>query len=103
MENVLSLIETARMSGKLKRGINEVTKAVERGIAKTVAVATDASPKELILHLKPLCEEKGITYSEAGSKEELGAAAGIKSATAVAILDEGKAGRTPKEEDKDGE
>ena len=98
MENTLSAIETARTSGKLKRGINEVTKAVERGIAKIVAVASDASPKELILHLKPLCEEKGVAYHEVGSKEELGVAAGIKSATAVAIIEEGKEGKKSREE-----
>lgn len=90
MDNVLEQIESARGSGKIKKGSNEVTKAVERGHAKIVAVAGDTSPKEIIMHLKPLCDEKGIPYYEVSSKEELGVAAGIKATTAVAIVDSGE-------------
>nr|MBA4405614.1 50S ribosomal protein L7ae [Nanoarchaeum sp.] len=83
-------IELAKKSGKIKKGANEATKAVERGIAKLVVVALDVSPKEVIMHLGPLCKEKNIPYVEVPSKEDLGAAAGLKLGTsAVAVIKEG--------------
>lgn len=91
-DKVLTIIETARTTGKLKRGTNEVTKAVEREKAKLVAVAMDVSPKEIIMHLKHLCTEKNIPYYEVPSKKELGAAAGVEVATAaIAVLELGEA------------
>ena len=83
-------IELAKKTGKIKKGINEVTKTIERGSAKLVVLASDVSPAEIILHLKPLCEEKGIPCIEVPSKEELGGAAGLGvSTTAVSIEKEG--------------
>ena len=35
-ERFLEAIESAKASGKLKKGVNEVTKALERGVAKLV-------------------------------------------------------------------
>ena len=91
-EQYLEAIESANASGKLKKGVNEVTKALERGTAKLVVAATDVSPKEIIMHLSLLAKEKGIIYGEVSSKEELGAAAGLQRPTAaVAILDAGSA------------
>ena len=93
MEDVLQAIEVARATGKIRKGVNEVTKAVERGKATLVAIASDVSPKELIMHIKPLCDEKGVQCVEdVASKEELGAAAGIARPTvAVAITQAGDA------------
>jgi|TARA_Y100000310_G_scaffold257267_1_gene265299 large subunit ribosomal protein L7Ae len=90
-EKAYETIELAKKSGKIKKGTNEVTKVIERGIAKLVVVANDSSPKEIIMHFKPLCEEKNIPYVEVDSKEELGAAAGLQvSTSAVAVVQEGK-------------
>ena len=44
-------IEIARKSGKIKKGSNEVTKVVERGIAKLVVIAKDVTPPEGIMHI----------------------------------------------------
>ncbi len=72
--------------------MNEVTKAVERGVAKFVVVATDIDPKELTQHLPILCKEKEIKFVEADSREKLGISVGINRPTAaVAILEEGEA------------
>jgi len=91
-EQYLEIIEAANASGKLKRGVNEVTKALERGTAKLVIAATDVSPKEIIMHLPLLSKEKEIPYGEVSSKEELGAAAGLQRSTAaIAVLDAGNA------------
>jgi len=88
----LELIEMSRGSGKLRRGMNEVTKVVERGQAKVVVIATDINPPEIVMHLPMLCEEKKIPIVFAGTKNELGAAAGLEVPTsAVAVLEIGDA------------
>ncbi len=91
-DKALEIIETAKNSGKLKRGTNEVTKAIERGTAKFVAVAKDVNPAEITMHIPLLCKEKGIPCSEVPSKEELGIASGMAVSTvAVAVLNAGDA------------
>lgn len=92
MEKVYQAIETARSTGKIKKGTNEVTKAAERGTAKLIAIAGDVTPPEIVMHIPMLSKEKGIVCVKVGSKEELGAAAGLGVGTsAVAITQEGEA------------
>jgi len=92
VEKVLQLIEKARTSGKIRKGTNETTKAVERGQAKLVIIAEDVDPPEIVMHLPVLCEEKGIPYVHVPSKKELGAAAGLQvSAASACIVDPGEA------------
>jgi len=91
-------IEVAKATGKLKKGTNEVTKAIEKGKAKLVVIAKDVTPPEITMHIPLLCEEKGIQCLEVPSKEELGAAAGMEVGTsAVAIVEEGEAKKVIKE------
>lgn len=91
-EKALEAIEAARNTGKIRKGTNEVTKAVEKEQAKLVVIAKDVNPKEIVMHLPLLCKEKGVPCVEAGSKEELGTAAGMGVGTAaVAIVKEGDA------------
>ena len=85
-------IEIAKTTGKIKKGTNETTKVIERGIAKLVVAAKGVNPPEVIMHLPALCKEKNIPYVEVPSKEELGAAAGLEvSTSSVAIVQEGEA------------
>lgn len=91
IEKVYEAIEIAKTTGKLKKGTNEATKAIERGTAKLVAYAKDIEPKEITMHIPLLAKEKGILAVEVPSKEELGAATGISVGTAaVAIVQEGE-------------
>ncbi|RLG16382.1 50S ribosomal protein L7ae [Nanoarchaeota archaeon] len=91
VEKVYELVELARGSGKIKKGTNETTKAVERGIAKLVVIAEDVNPPEIVMHLPPLCKEKGIPFVKVPSKQDLGSAAGLEVAAAsVAIVDAGE-------------
>ena len=91
-------VELAKKTGKLKKGVNEVTKAIEKGIAKLVVYANDVNPQEVIMHLKPLCEEKEIPCVVVSSREELGAAAGLDVSTAsIAIIKEGESAQLIKE------
>jgi large subunit ribosomal protein L7Ae len=91
-EDVLELIEIARETGKIKKGINEATKAIERSVAKAVVVADDVDPPEIVMHLGPLCDEKKIKLFKVPSKSELGRAAGLDvSSGAIAIIELGDA------------
>ena len=91
-------VELAKKTGKIKKGVNEATKAIERASAKLVLVAKDVNPPEIIMHLPPLCKEKNILLVEVPSKEELGAAAGLSVPTgAIAIVVEGEAKELIKE------
>ena len=87
-----TIIEKARRTGKIEKGTNEVTKAIERGTAKFVAYATDVEPKEIIQHIPVLCKEKGVLCKEVDNKQKLGIAAGIHvSASSVAVIEAGDA------------
>ncbi len=89
---VLEAIEVARTSGKIRKGANEATKAIEKGDAKLVAYAADVTPKEIIMHLPLLCKEKNVPCFVVSKKDDLGAAAGLALGTAaVAIVKEGDA------------
>lgn len=92
VEKALEIVEIARNTGKIKRGVNEVTKAVEREKAKLIILANDVNPPEIVMHLPPLCEEKKIPLIVGPPKEELGTVSGLEVATSsVAILDGGEA------------
>jgi large subunit ribosomal protein L7Ae len=92
MDEAYNVVEVARSTGKIRKGTNEVTKAIEREQAQLVIVAKDASPAELIMHIKPLCDEKKIPCVEVNSKEELGTAAGLPVASvSIAVVDAGEA------------
>ena len=89
---VLEAVEIARTTGKIRKGANEATKAIEKGDAKLVVYAGDVTPKEIIMHLPLLCKEKNILCVEISKKEDLGAAAGLPVSTAaVAVVKEGEA------------
>jgi len=91
-------VEGARDTGKLRKGTNESTKAIERKQAALVVIAEDVEPAEIVAHLPPLCDEKGIPYIYVPSKRELGAAAGINvGSAAITIADAGRAAAAVKE------
>ncbi len=92
MVDIYSIVEKARRTGKVEKGTNEVTKAIERSTAKLVVYATDVEPKEIVQHIPLLCKEKNILCKEVDSKQKLGIAVGIPvSASSVAIIDLGDA------------
>jgi len=88
----LEALEMARDTGRIKKGTNEATKAIERGVARLVIVGEDVTPPEIVAHIPALCEEKKTPYIYVEKQSELGAAAGlsVKSA-AEAIVEPGKA------------
>ncbi len=88
----LEALDLARTTGSIKKGTNETTKVIERGMAKLVLIGEDVTPVEIVMHIPPLCEEKGIPYVYVKSQKDLGAACGIKKGCgSAAIVDAGKA------------
>ena len=95
-ENLVSPIyeslRVAVQTGKVKRGTNEATKAIERGVSKLIIIAEDVEPPEVVAHLPIICEEQKAAYVFVPSKQELGKALGIEViCAAAAILDSGDA------------
>ncbi len=92
MADIYQIIEKVKKTGKIEKGTNEVTKAIERGTAKLVVYAGDVEPKEIVQHLPLLCKEKEIKCVEADSKQKLGIAVGLPvSASSVVVIEVGDA------------
>ena len=89
---ILEALRVSATSGKVKKGTNEATKAIERGSSKLVVIAEDVEPPEVVAHLPILCEEQGAAYVFVPTKQELGNSLGIEiTSAAAAILDAGDA------------
>lgn len=90
-EKVYEALEAVKDSGSIRKGTNEATKAIERGIAKLVVVAEDVEPAEIVMHIPMICKEKNVPVITVPSKQELGAACSIDVPTAaVAVVSEGR-------------
>ncbi|KAJ8473569.1 hypothetical protein ONZ45_g10047 [Pleurotus djamor] len=57
---ILELVQQAGQYKQLKKGANETTKTLNRGIAEFIVLTADTEPIEILLHLPLLCEEKGF-------------------------------------------
>ncbi len=86
------VLRQARQTGKIRKGTNEVTKAIERGIAKLVVISEDVEPPEIVAHLPILCEERKVTFIFVPSKAQIGSALGIDvSAASACVIESGEA------------
>jgi len=89
---ILEALRVAATSGKVKKGTNEATKAIERGTSKLIVIAEDVEPPEVVAHLPILCEELNAAFVFVPTKQELGNSLGIEiTSAAAAILDAGDA------------
>ena len=89
-DKALQVLEAAKNSGKIRRGTNEVTKAVEKSAAQLVFIAEDVEPEEIVMHLPALCDEKKVPYVFIPNKQDIGRATGIDvPMAACAITDAG--------------
>ncbi len=92
VNTIYEALRVATQSGKVRKGTNEATKAIERGVSKLIVIAEDVEPPEVVAHLPILCEEQNTAYVFVPSKQELGKALGIDiTSAAAAILDSGDA------------
>ncbi|GBE82132.1 NHP2/L7aE family protein [Sparassis latifolia] len=76
-DQILDLVERASQFKQLKKGANEATKTLNRGIAEIIILTADTEPLEILLHLPLLCEEKNVQYVFVASKAALGRACGV--------------------------
>merc|ERR1719218_551818 len=74
---ILDVTQQAANYKQLKKGANEATKTLNRGIAELIVMAADAEPLEILLHLPLLCEDKNVSYVFVRSKQALGRACGV--------------------------
>lgn len=76
-QKILALVQQAANYKQLKKGANEATKTLNRGISEFIVMTADAEPLEILLHLPLLCEDKNVPYVFVRSKTALGRACGV--------------------------
>jgi len=59
---LLDLVQQATNYKQTKKGANEATKTLNRGISELIIMSADAEPIEILLHLPLLCEDKNVPY-----------------------------------------
>merc|ERR1711976_747236 len=74
---ILGLVQQAVNYKQLRKGANEATKTLNRGLSEFIVMAADAEPLEILLHLPLLCEDKNVPYVFVRSKQALGRACGV--------------------------
>jgi large subunit ribosomal protein L7Ae len=79
-------LRQAKQSGKIRKGTNETTKAIERGIAKLVIIAEDVEPPEVVAHLPIICDERSVPYVFVPTRASMGPALGIDVGAASACI-----------------
>jgi len=82
----LELIQNASHYKQLKKGANEATKTLNRGISELIILAADTEPLAILLHLPLLCEDKNVPYVFVPSKQALGRACGVTRPVIAASL-----------------
>jgi large subunit ribosomal protein L7Ae len=87
-EAAYEALKIARETGKIRKGTNEATKAIERGKAKLVLIAENVQPPEVVAHLPLLCDERKAPYVYVPEKQRIGEALGIGVGSAAAAIEE---------------
>ncbi|KAF8770678.1 NHP2-like protein 1 like protein [Argiope bruennichi] len=67
---ILNLVQQTSNYKQLRKGANEATKTLNRGLAEVIVMAADAKPLEILLHLPLLCEDKNVPYVFVKSKHD---------------------------------
>jgi U4/U6 small nuclear ribonucleoprotein SNU13 len=75
--SILELVQSAANYKQLRKGANEATKTLNRGITDLIILAADTEPLAILLHLPLLCEDKNVPYVFVPSKDALGRACGV--------------------------
>lgn len=62
-QELLDLVQSSQHARQLKKGANEATKTLNRGVSELVILAADTQPLAILLHLPLLCEDKNGQFS----------------------------------------
>ncbi|KAK2466680.1 hypothetical protein APHAL10511_000938 [Amanita phalloides] len=89
--SILDLVQQAGTYKQLKKGANEATKTLNRGVAEIIILTADTEPLEILLHLPLLCEEKNVPYVFVPSKAALGRACNVSRPVIAASITFGEA------------
>ena len=84
---IIEMLSVAKDGGKVKKGVNETTKSIERKTAQFVVVAADVTPEEVVMHIPMLCKENNIPYAFIPSKKDLGVAIGVQVGTSAVSVE----------------
>lgn len=68
-QEILDLVQQSSHYRQLKKGANEATKTLNRGISEIVILAADTAPLAILLHLPLLCEDKNTPYVSARARQ----------------------------------
>ncbi|KAF6818025.1 ribosomal protein L7Ae/L30e/S12e/Gadd45 family protein [Colletotrichum musicola] len=85
-QEILDLIQQCQHYRQLKKGANEATKTLNRGVSELVILAADTAPLSIVLHLPLLAEDKNVPYVYVKSKTALGRACGVSRAVIAASI-----------------
>ncbi|KAI9835068.1 MAG: RNA binding protein snu13 [Sarea resinae] len=85
-QEILDLVQQASHFRQLKKGANEATKTLNRGISEIIILAADTSPLAILLHLPLVAEDKNVPYVYVPSKAALGRACGVSRAVIAASI-----------------
>jgi U4/U6 small nuclear ribonucleoprotein SNU13 len=84
--SILDLVQQAANYKQLRKGANEATKTLNRGISEFIIMAADAEPLEILLHLPLLCEDKNVPFVFVPNKAALGRACGVSRPVVAASI-----------------
>lgn len=83
---IFRLLNQAKSHKKVKRGANEVMKALNRQNALLVILAADIQPIEFVLPLTRLCEQKNVPYVFVDGRHLLGRSVDIERPVAACCI-----------------
>ncbi|CCF37643.1 ribonucleoprotein, chloroplastic [Colletotrichum spaethianum] len=85
-QEILDLVQQCQHYRQLKKGANEATKTLNRGVSELIILAADTNPLSIVLHLPLLSEDKNVPYVYVKSKTALGRACGVSRAVIAASI-----------------
>ncbi|CRK25173.1 13 kDa ribonucleoprotein-associated protein like [Verticillium longisporum] len=85
-QELLDMVQQCSHYRQLKKGANEATKSLNRGVSELIVLAADTTPLAILLHLPLLCEDKNVPYVYVKSKIALGRACGVSRAVIAASI-----------------
>ncbi|XP_029039573.1 H/ACA ribonucleoprotein complex subunit 2-like protein [Osmia bicornis bicornis] len=72
----------------LRNGLKDVQKHLRKGEQGLVVFAGDVFPIEIMCHLPIVCEDKNIPYCYTPSRQDIGAAMGVKRGSLMVLIKE---------------
>merc|ERR1712223_1850719 len=68
----------SKQKGYVRNGLKDVQARIRKGETGLVIFAGDVTPVDVMCHMPAVCEEKSLSYCYTPSRQDLGAAMGVK-------------------------